>query len=34
VGPDFEIPLQTTIENLKEIRKAVQDWHKEHSGAN
>jgi methylthiol:coenzyme M methyltransferase len=27
VGPECAIPLQTTIENLKEIPKAVQDWH-------
>ncbi|MFN7931787.1 MAG: MtaA/CmuA family methyltransferase [Bryobacteraceae bacterium] len=30
VGPECAIPLQTTIENLKEIPKAVRDWHKEH----
>jgi [methyl-Co(III) methanol-specific corrinoid protein]:coenzyme M methyltransferase len=29
VGPECAIPLQTTIENLKEIPKAVRDWHKE-----
>ncbi len=29
VGPECAIPLQTAIENLKEIPKAVQDWHKE-----
>ena len=27
VGPECAIPLQTTIENLKEIPKAVRDWH-------
>lgn len=30
VGPECAIPLQTTIENLKEIPLAVRDWHKEH----
>jgi MtaA/CmuA family methyltransferase len=30
IGPECAIPLQTTIENLKEIPKAVRDWHKEH----
>ena len=30
VGPECAIPLQTAIENLKEIPQAVQDWHKEH----
>jgi [methyl-Co(III) methanol-specific corrinoid protein]:coenzyme M methyltransferase len=34
VGPECAIPLQTTIENLKEIPKAVRDWHKEHASAN
>jgi MtaA/CmuA family methyltransferase len=34
VGPECAIPLQTTIENLKEIPKAVRDWHKEHDTAN
>src|SRR6476646_3311114 len=34
VGPECAIPLQTTIENLKEIPKAVRDWHKEHAGVN
>ncbi|MDX1982882.1 MAG: MtaA/CmuA family methyltransferase [Bryobacteraceae bacterium] len=29
VGPECAIPLQTAIENLKEIPKAVKDWHKE-----
>ena len=27
VGPECAIPLQTSIENLLEIRKAVCDWH-------
>ena len=34
VGPECAIPLQTTIENLKEIPKAVRDWHKEHAAVN
>ncbi len=29
VGPECAIPLQTAIENLKEIPKAVRDWHRE-----
>lgn len=31
VGPECAIPLQTTIENLKEIPRAVKDWHREHA---
>ena len=31
VGPECAIPLQTSIENLKEIPIAVQAWHKEHT---
>ena len=34
VGPECAIPLQTTIENLKEIPRAVRDWHKEHAQLN
>jgi [methyl-Co(III) methanol-specific corrinoid protein]:coenzyme M methyltransferase len=34
VGPECAIPLQTTIENLKEIPRAVREWHKEHAGVN
>ncbi len=30
VGPECAIPLQTSIENLKEIPRAVQDWHRDH----
>jgi MtaA/CmuA family methyltransferase len=30
IAPECAIPLQTTIENLKEIPRAVQDWHREH----
>ncbi|MFN8005738.1 MAG: MtaA/CmuA family methyltransferase [Terriglobia bacterium] len=32
VGPECAIPLQTAIENLKEIPRAIRDWHREHSG--
>lgn len=31
VGPECAIPLQTSLENLKEIPRAVQDWHRDHS---
>lgn len=31
VGPECAIPLQTSIANLKEIPKAVRDWHAEHT---
>jgi len=31
IGPECAIPLQTAIENLKEIPRAVQDWHREHT---
>ena len=34
VGPECAIPLQTSLENLKEIPKAVRDWHKEHASPN
>ena len=34
VGPECAIPLQTSLENLKEIPRAVRDWHKEHASAN
>jgi len=34
VGPECAIPLQTAIENLKEIPKAVRDWHRERASAN
>ncbi len=30
VGPECAIPLQTAIENLREIPRAVEDWHREH----
>jgi [methyl-Co(III) methanol-specific corrinoid protein]:coenzyme M methyltransferase len=34
VGPECAIPLQTTIENLQEIPRAVRDWHREHAPVN
>ena len=34
VGPECAIPLQTSIENLKEIPQAVRDWHRDHAGNN
>jgi MtaA/CmuA family methyltransferase len=34
VGPECAIPLQTAIDNLKEIPRAVRDWHREHATAN
>jgi [methyl-Co(III) methanol-specific corrinoid protein]:coenzyme M methyltransferase len=34
VGPECAIPLQTAIENLKEIPLAVRDWHREHASRN
>ena len=34
VGPECAIPLQTSIENLKEIPQAVRDWHRDHPDAN
>ena len=34
VGPECAIPLQTAIDNLKEIPKAVQDWHEERVSKN
>jgi [methyl-Co(III) methanol-specific corrinoid protein]:coenzyme M methyltransferase len=30
VGPECAIPLQTSIENLKAIPAAVDDWAREH----
>ena len=30
VGPECAVPLQTPIENLKEISDAVHDWHRDH----
>ena len=34
VGPECAIPLQTSIENLKEIPRAVRAWHQEHTDHN
>ena len=34
IGPECAIPLQTSIENLVEIKKAVVDWHAHHGLAN
>ena len=34
VGPECAIPLQTRIDNLKEIPKAIKDWHQEHTTQN
>jgi [methyl-Co(III) methanol-specific corrinoid protein]:coenzyme M methyltransferase len=34
VGPECAIPLQTAIENLKEIPRALRDWHKRHETPN
>ena len=34
VGPECAIPLQTSIENLKEIPQSVRDWHRDHPTAN
>ena len=34
VGPECAIPLQTAIENLKEIPRAVRDWHRQRDAAN
>ncbi len=31
VGPECAIPLQTSIENLKQIPEAVRAWHKDHA---
>ncbi len=33
VGPECAIPLQTPLENLKEIPKAVREWHAHVSAA-
>jgi len=34
IGPECAIPLRTPIENLKEIPRAVRDWHREHAAGN
>ena len=28
IGPECAIPLQTAIENLKEIPRSVMEWHR------
>jgi [methyl-Co(III) methanol-specific corrinoid protein]:coenzyme M methyltransferase len=33
VGPECAVPLQASIENLKEIPRAVRDWHKQQARA-
>jgi len=34
IGPECAVPLQTTIENLKEIPRAIKAWHREHTTHN
>jgi MtaA/CmuA family methyltransferase len=34
VGPECAVPLQTQIDNLKEIPRAIKDWHSEHTTHN
>ena len=34
IGPECAIPLQTALDNLKEIPKAVRDWHRDHVSTN
>ena len=34
IGPECAIPLQTALDNLKEIPKAVRDWHRDHVNTN
>ena len=34
IGPECAIPLQTAIENLTAIPKAVRDWHADHPTVN
>ena len=29
IGPECAIPLQTSIENLKEINRTVREWHRD-----
>jgi [methyl-Co(III) methanol-specific corrinoid protein]:coenzyme M methyltransferase len=33
IGPECAIPLRTPIGNLKEIPRAVRDWHREHTAS-
>jgi len=34
IGPECAIPLQTPIENLKEIPLAIRDWHAQQASLN
>jgi [methyl-Co(III) methanol-specific corrinoid protein]:coenzyme M methyltransferase len=34
IAPECAIPLRTPVENLKEIPRAVRDWHREHAADN
>jgi len=34
IAPECAIPLQTALDNLKEIPKAVRDWHRDHVSTN
>jgi [methyl-Co(III) methanol-specific corrinoid protein]:coenzyme M methyltransferase len=34
IAPECAIPLQTPIENLREIPRAVREWHREHTAGN
>jgi len=34
IAPECAIPLRTPVENLKEIPRAVRDWHRAHAAAN
>ena len=34
IGPECAIPLQTAIENLTEIPRAVRDWHRDNATVN
>jgi [methyl-Co(III) methanol-specific corrinoid protein]:coenzyme M methyltransferase len=33
IGPECAIPLRTSLENLKEIPRAVEDWYRERGTA-
>jgi [methyl-Co(III) methanol-specific corrinoid protein]:coenzyme M methyltransferase len=34
IGPECAVPLQTPLDNLKEIPRAIKDWNKEHTTQN
>jgi hypothetical protein len=34
IGPECAIPLQTPLDNLREIPAAVREWHEQHPNAN